>query len=78
MSNKWKCQECAVVVSEYLVAPNPFDATDSIIGCPNCKSVNSLLEVCDEPGCAEYSSCGFPTPTGYRRTCGKHYQEATK
>lgn len=33
-------------------------------------------EMCDEPGCTEPTSCGFPTPNGYRRTCGKHYREA--
>jgi hypothetical protein len=29
-------------------------------------------EMCDEPGCKEEITCGTPTPTGYRRTCGKH------
>jgi hypothetical protein len=24
---------------------------------------------CDEPGCKERSTCGTPTPHGYRRTC---------
>ncbi len=31
---------------------------------------------CDEPGCKEGATCGFPIPGGYRRTCGKHYREA--
>jgi hypothetical protein len=30
--------------------------------------------LCDEPGCKERSTCGFPTPSGYRRTCGEHYK----
>lgn len=29
---------------------------------------------CDEPGCLEKATCGFPTPDGYRRTCHKHYR----
>lgn len=33
-------------------------------------------EMCDEPGCKEPTSCGFPTPNGYRRTCGEHYRAA--
>lgn len=33
---------------------------------------------CDEPGCKEADTCGFPTATGYRRTCGKHYREAQR
>lgn len=33
-----------------------------------------MPEVCDEPGCLEFVSCGWPTPAGYRSTCSKHYQ----
>ena len=29
-------------------------------------------QCCDEPGCRERANCGWPSPTGYRRTCGKH------
>lgn len=29
--------------------------------------------MCDEPGCEEEASCGYPTATGYRRTCFTHY-----
>lgn len=63
---------------EMLEAPNPFDATETVTGCPDCKDVNTLQEACDEPDCWEFSSCGTPTPTGYRRTCGKHYRELEK
>lgn len=55
-----------------LTAPNPFDKDDTLYGCPGCKDVNTLQEACDEPDCWEFSSCGTPTPNGYRRTCGKH------
>lgn len=27
---------------------------------------------CDEPGCAQPASIGYPVPNGYRRTCSKH------
>jgi hypothetical protein len=30
-------------------------------------------QTCDEPGCKERSSCGTPTPSGYRTVCGKHF-----
>lgn len=30
--------------------------------------------LCDEIGCDHEATCGFPTPEGYRRTCGKHYE----
>jgi hypothetical protein len=28
---------------------------------------------CDEPGCHKQRSCGWPSKTGYRNTCGEHY-----
>lgn len=57
---------------EVLRAPNPFDPADELWGCPKCKAVECLYLVCDEPGCWEHSTCGTPTPAGYRSTCGKH------
>lgn len=33
------------------------------------------FNICDEPGCSNEVSCGWPSENGeYRRTCGKHYQ----
>lgn len=32
---------------------------------------------CDEPGCGRGSDCGWPSPTGYRRTCSLHYVSGT-
>ena len=34
--------------------------------------LKSVLNMCDEPGCFDDASCGFPTETGYRRTCYNH------
>ena len=31
-------------------------------------------EICDEPDCLEDVTCGWPSPNGYRNTCGKHAQ----
>jgi hypothetical protein len=31
---------------------------------------------CDEPGCKKHITCGWPSPIGYRRTCGDHYRAA--
>ena len=55
-----------------LVAKNPFYPGEEIWGCPDCGAINTMLGVCDEPGCWEETSCGTKTPEGYRRTCGKH------
>ena len=68
------CNECywRGHESKILNAPNPFDIDDTIIGCPVCKSVDSLECVCDESKCYSRVSCGTPTPDGYRNTCGNH------
>jgi hypothetical protein len=34
--------------------------------------VNSMLTVCDEPGCWSPVTCGTPSTEGYRSTCRKH------
>ena len=58
--------------SEILSAPNPFNDGDILYACPKCRTVESIVEACDEPECWKKSSCGTPTKEGYRRTCGKH------
>lgn len=68
------CEECNWhgFESDILRAPNPFNSRDELSGCPKCRSVECLIEACDEDGCWNNSTCGTPTPNGYRRTCGKH------
>lgn len=35
--------------------------------------IKPVINLCDEPGCYEVTSCGFPTDDGgYRRTCYGH------
>lgn len=74
---KWKCGNCDEISleSDLLEAVNPFDETRKIHGCPICKDVGDFREICDEPGCERESYCGFPTPDGYRRTCGDHMRK---
>lgn len=31
---------------------------------------------CAEEGCGEEVTCGMPTATGYKRTCGTHFRDA--
>ena len=71
---KWRCKVCDEITLEVelLHAPNPFNAEDTITGCPACKSCDGFDEICDETGCNQQAQCGFPTGNGYRRTCGKH------
>lgn len=58
--------------SQVLRAPDPFTEGDELYACPDCKEVNNIEYACDEPDCWNQVSCGTPTPTGYRTTCGKH------
>lgn len=76
-NNRWRCEECKKIFneSELLQAQNPFDIHQTISGCPNCKAVEDFINICDEPGCDREATCGFPTPSGYRRTCGDHMRE---
>jgi rubredoxin len=72
----WKCTNCRWHGEEkkLLHADSPFNPQDELVACPQCKSVYDLVNMCDEPNCTDEATCGFPTPTGYRRTCGKHYR----
>lgn len=74
MTHRWRCDECEEIFNEtdLLTAPNPFNANETVAGCPACKSVNCFTNICDEPGCTRPASCGFPVPGGYRRTCYDH------
>lgn len=73
---KWKCQEfrCGWHGDEsaILQAPDPFNDGEVIAACPECREVGTLVSGCDEPGCTEIGSCGWPSEAGYRRTCGAH------
>lgn len=71
---KFRCEErrCGWHGEEVLTAPNPFDPADTINGCPSCRAVDTIELACDEPDCWEPVSCGTPTDSGYRNTCGPH------
>lgn len=68
------CKECGWggTTDEVLVAENPFEKREKIHGCPKCKSIESFYSACDEPDCWKEITCGTPTESGYRQTCGKH------
>jgi hypothetical protein len=60
---------------DMLQGVSPFDPEESIVGCPNCKAINTLVSACYVDGCWKEVSCGYPTPDGYRNSCGDHYRE---
>lgn len=71
---KCLCKSCdwQGLVSELLTAQNPFDPGETISGCPKCKAIDDAIVACDEPGCWREATCGWPSESGYRWTCGKH------
>lgn len=72
--DKAKCTKCYWKGKNQgiLKAKNPFNPSELIQGCPQCRSVDTIIDVCDEPNCWLNISCGTPTKEGYRSTCGKH------
>lgn len=74
VTDKLVCEECGWegLTDDMLSAQNPWDATETITGCPVCKQPNCLVKVCDEPGCWRKVTCGTPVKGGYRNTCGVH------
>jgi hypothetical protein len=77
---EWGCKECHWIgrQSTMLVGTHPFLPNEQVLGCPTCKSIDSFWEVCDEPGCRQEATCGWPTVVNYRRTCGHHYDPAKR
>lgn len=73
---RWQCKRCDKISlqSELLIAMNPFDPMDMILGCPFCKQCSEgFTGICDEPNCTFEASSGWPTDDGgYRRTCHEH------
>ena len=47
---------------DILRAPNPFAPNYTVVGCPNCFSVESLFLCCDEPNCLMLHALGLEKP----------------
>ena len=73
---KLLCEECDHVIQvgeHYLVAPHPFEANCSVIGCPHCRSVDPFVIACEWPDCTRTVSNGTPMADGtYARRCCDH------
>jgi hypothetical protein len=68
-----------VPLCEYgMVISNEFDLTikdrlQEVAKAEGYDKIKTIIGLCDEPGCYDYISCGWPSDDGYRSTCGKHY-----
>jgi len=66
------CEECGDETAVYLSAPNPFNRGETIVGCPSCWSVDSLVRACWK--CKAPATSGTPNAGGFRyvHSCFKH------
>ena len=75
---KWLCEICDATTSTVLTAPNPFDPDDIVVGCPNCRSVGTMVQCCQVEGCGRRADSGNPGGYGYRyfHACWRHAPKA--
>jgi hypothetical protein len=73
----FRCKECGWSGEEKAIIqfPDPDQASNLWNICPECRSAESFENVCDEPGCTRVAGCGWPSPSGYRRTCYEHMKK---
>lgn len=71
---KLECDCCGWIGNdtEVLTASNPFEPDEMIDGCPKCHCIDTMLTVCDEPGCTNLLTEGCPYPKGYSMKCKLH------
>jgi len=75
--NRWYCEECNEVSETLLVAPNPFDKSDTLVGCPKCLCAESMISACWK--CNRPAGIGTSDCDEYRyiQTCHKHMPKKT-
>ena len=73
------------VVEEYMAAPDPAPLDECEWCIPRHEWPCPTIPRCDEPGCEDEATCGWPSRPGgtgpnggYRRTCGPHMREYAK
>lgn len=74
---RWRCSECLFIgrLDQY---EKEQRKSITMYFCPKCDEPNTVESMCDEPGCPNVSTCGLPTPEGYKWICGKHYADTYK
>jgi len=78
--DKVVCESCGWGgdAEEMLTGKHPFRHGELCYGCPNCNEIETVVAMCDEPGCKFAATCGTPTKDGYRQTCTKHMPDITE
>jgi hypothetical protein len=77
---RWKCEcghVCTQAEMDHVKDPNPLpgEPVTTWLVCPRCRTPENWTGLCDEPGCNNHISCGWPSDGGYRNTCGTHYRK---
>jgi len=77
---KRRCRCCGKTFTqnEILTASNPFDATKTVYGCPECKTVNALDRTCEAPGCNDTKLYPCETDNGHMMLCWEHWLRMRK
>lgn len=72
--HKYRCTDCdwRGIGEDLLTAENPFNKSDTIVGCPGCKLIDVVLNVCDEGDCWEFVTNGMVDGGVYRNRCSEH------
>jgi len=61
------------IQSQVLTAPNPFEPSAMVLGCPQCREVAAVDVACDVTGCWLPVQCAWSSDDGgVRTTCLKH------
>jgi hypothetical protein len=73
----------APLCSDGLTISNEFDLDTvpqarAALAAGDHDELKKILSCCDEPGCYQEISAGWPSPDGYRSTCSKHYHEGNR
>ena len=75
-----RCSECCWTGdrSAVLEGLNPFDSTQVVEACPDCKEINRLEIACHVSDCPKLGEYGAPTPDGYVLSCHEHQPKEAK
>jgi hypothetical protein len=71
---RYVCSVCDrdTTADDWLTAPHPFDAQETVRGCPWCLAIHTDQEAC--AFCTRVATCGSPTGDGgYVSTCDEHF-----
>jgi hypothetical protein len=81
----FRCDDCDHVMTEAeilrVTVPHPKyrDRPIYLNQCPECGECQNFTNMCDEPGCKERATSGWPTAGGdYRHTCFDHNADAQR